>query len=300
MKTRLAARGPAPVASCSMSSRAPAEREQLPRAGPGRGRDPRRPPSAPSSGVAPVAVAAHIRGVAIVTDDGRVRTMVNQGFAAPLHTLVEEAVTDRLRAAGRYGAVLAPGHPSAAPFACASRCGRSRSSSPTPGTSRGSCSTGSIERENDRGDRPGVPGQPPTARPKGPERGGFVRGLEDALNAAIDVLLQELETPPGSAASRRSSSPRPSRARSPGPAGRGSRHGARPVLRPEQDRPHAGRRPGRGDPPPRPPPPRVRAPRRHRALRPARRRTRSGTTTCGRTRSGCAATFRATRSSPAR
>jgi ABC-type uncharacterized transport system auxiliary subunit len=142
--------------------------------------------------VAPVAVAAHIRGVAIVTDDGRVRTMVNQRFAAPLSSLVEDAVSDRLRATGRYGAVLSPGHATAAPFVLRLTLRAFEVVVTDGGYVARVVFDGLVERENDRrivrsfragADRPA----------NGPEGGGFVRGLEDALNGAIDVLLQELD-----------------------------------------------------------------------------------------------------------
>jgi ABC-type uncharacterized transport system auxiliary subunit len=181
-----------PLASCGLpSSRAPAETSAyVIRA---RGAD-----AIPSTTeramirVAPVDVAAHIRGLAIVTDDGRVRTMVNQGFAAPIHTLVEEAVTDRLRASGRYGVVLSPGHPSAAPLTLRLTLRAFEIAVIDSGYVARVVFDGLLEREGDRrilrafrasADRPA----------NGPENGGFIHGLEEALNAAIDVLLQELE-----------------------------------------------------------------------------------------------------------
>jgi uncharacterized lipoprotein YmbA len=115
MKTSTILLGALLIAACSTGSRAPVESElYLVRA---QGAD----VIASTTDravvrVAPVAVAPHIHGIAIVTDDSRVRTMVNQRFAAPLNALVEEAVSDRLRATGKYGAVLPPAHPSAAPF----------------------------------------------------------------------------------------------------------------------------------------------------------------------------------------
>jgi ABC-type uncharacterized transport system auxiliary subunit len=142
--------------------------------------------------VAPVGVAAHIRGVAIVTDDGRVRTMVNQRFAAPLNALVEDAVTDRLRASGRYGVVLPPAQATAAPFVLRLTLRAFEIVVTDGGYVARVAFDGLIERENDRrvvrsfraaADRSAT----------GPEGGGFVRGLEDALNGAIDVLMQELD-----------------------------------------------------------------------------------------------------------
>jgi ABC-type uncharacterized transport system auxiliary subunit len=179
------------IASCSTGSRSPAESElYLVRA---QGAD-----VIPSTTeralvrVAPVAVAPHIRGVAIVTDDGRVRTMVNQRFAAPLNALVEEAVSDRLRAAGKYGAVLSPSHPSTAPFVLRLTLRSFEIVVADYGYTARVVFDGLIERENDRAvvrafragaDRP----------TEGPAGGGFVRGLESALNGAIDALVTELD-----------------------------------------------------------------------------------------------------------
>jgi len=192
MKTRLSLLGALLLASCSMPSRAPVEREQyLVRA---TGAESLSSTSEPAMvRLAPVDVAAHIRGVAIVTEDGRVRTMVNQGFAAPINTLVAETVTDRLRASGRFGAVLAPGNPSAAPVTLRLTLRSFEIAVTDAGYSARVVFDGLIERDADRrivrsfraaADRPA----------QGPERGGFVRGLEEALNAAIDVIIQELET----------------------------------------------------------------------------------------------------------
>jgi ABC-type uncharacterized transport system auxiliary subunit len=180
------------AASCGMNTRAPAETEHyVVRA---RGADVM--PSTTERAVlrlAPVEVAAHVRGVAIVTDDGRVRTMVNQGFAAPIHTLVEEAVADRLRSSGRYGIVLPPGHPGSAPLTLRLTLRAFEIAVADSGYVARVVFDGLLEREQDRrilrsfraaADRPA----------EGPARGGFVHGLEEALNAAIDVLLQELET----------------------------------------------------------------------------------------------------------
>jgi ABC-type uncharacterized transport system auxiliary subunit len=180
------------LASCSMNTRPPVETEQyVVRA---RGADVM--PSTTERAVlrlAPVDVAAHVRGVAIVTDDGRVRTMVNQGFAAPIHTLVEEAVTDRLRASGRYGVVLPPGHPGSAPLTLRLTLRAFEIAVTDSGYAARVVFDGLLEREQDRrilrafraaADRPA----------EGPAKGGFVHGLEEALNGAIDVLLQELET----------------------------------------------------------------------------------------------------------
>jgi ABC-type uncharacterized transport system auxiliary subunit len=142
--------------------------------------------------VAPVDIAAHIRGIAIVTNDGRVRTMVNQGFAAPLHGLVEDAVTDRLRASGRYGVVLSPAHPSAAPFVLRLTLRAFEVVVMDTGYVARVVFDGLVEREADRkvvrAFRAGA-----ERATEGPAGGGFVRGLEDALNGAIDVILQELE-----------------------------------------------------------------------------------------------------------
>ena len=179
------------LGSCGMSSRSPAERETyVVRA---RGVD-ALPPTTDRTVIrlAPVAVAAHIRGVAVVTDDGRVRTMVNQGFAAPINTLVEDAVTDRLRASGRYGIVLPPGHPSSAPLTLRLTLRSFEIGVTDAGYQARVVFDALLERESDRrvvrafrasADRPAA----------GPERGGFVHGLEEALHAAIDSLLQELE-----------------------------------------------------------------------------------------------------------
>lgn len=178
--------------ACSTGSRAPAEPEHyLIRA---RGAD-AIPASTerPMIRVAPVEVAPHIRGIAVVTDDGRVRTMVNQGFAAPLNGLVENAVTDRLRASGRYGVVLSPAQSSAAPFVLRLTLRAFEISVTDSGYVAHVVFDGLIERESERrivrafragADRPA----------DGPTGGGFVRGLEEALNAAIDVILTELES----------------------------------------------------------------------------------------------------------
>jgi ABC-type uncharacterized transport system auxiliary subunit len=118
--------------------------------------------------------------------------MVNQSFAAPIPTLVAEAVTDRLRASGRFGAVLAPGNPSAAPLTLRLTLRAFEIVVTDFGYAARVVFDSLLERDAERrivrsfraaADRPA----------QGPERGGFVHGLEDALNAAIDVIIQELE-----------------------------------------------------------------------------------------------------------
>jgi ABC-type uncharacterized transport system auxiliary subunit len=180
------------IASCSMpKSRAAVEREQYVIRARGAEAMPTTTERA-TIRVAPVGIAAHIRGVAIVTDDGRVRTMVNQSFAAPIGTLVEEAVTDRLRASGRFGVVLPPGHPSSAPLTLRLSLRAFEITVTDVGYQARVVFDGLLEREPDRrvvrafrasADRPA----------QGPGQGGFVHGLEDALNGAIDGLIQELE-----------------------------------------------------------------------------------------------------------
>jgi ABC-type uncharacterized transport system auxiliary subunit len=176
--------------SCATQSRAPSESElYLLRA---RGAD-AIPPTTDRAllRVAPVGVAAHVRGIAIVTDDGRVRTLVNQRFAAPIPALVEDAVTDRLRASGRFGAVLPPGHPSDAPFVLRLVLRAFEIVVTDSGYVARVTFDGLIER-----DRAVIRSFRASADrvADGPDRGGFVRGLEDALNGAIDIILQELET----------------------------------------------------------------------------------------------------------
>jgi ABC-type uncharacterized transport system auxiliary subunit len=140
--------------------------------------------------IAPVEVAAHIRGIAIVTPDGRVRTMVQQGFAAPLATLVEDAVTDRLRASGRYGTVLSPRSVMAAPVSL--RLAVREFEILVTDTSYVARVTfdGVIERDGAvvRSFRAGA-----ERLASGADGPAFVRALEDAMNGAIDAVQQQLE-----------------------------------------------------------------------------------------------------------
>jgi ABC-type uncharacterized transport system auxiliary subunit len=181
----------AALGACSMPSRAPSEPElYLVRA---RGAEVIAPTAERAVlRVAPVAVAAHIRGVAIVTDDGRVRTMVNQGFAAPLHSLVEEAVTDRLRASNRFGIVLSPAQASSAPFTLRLTLRSFEIAVTDAGYVARVAFDGMVERDAER--RVIRTFRAAAERPaEGPARGGFVKALEDAMNGAIDGVLAELE-----------------------------------------------------------------------------------------------------------
>jgi ABC-type uncharacterized transport system auxiliary subunit len=189
------------VASCSMPSRAPVERQEFVL----RARDADAIRSSTERAVirvAPVELAPHVRGVAIVTEGGRVQTMVNQGFAAPINTMVGNAVVDRLRATGRYGVVVPPGHPSPAPVVLRLTLRAFEIAVTSVGYEARVVFDGVLERDTDRSIirtfRTGA------SRPaEGAANGGFVRALEDALNAAIDALLAELEaaglggSPPG-------------------------------------------------------------------------------------------------------
>lgn len=177
--------------ACSVSSRAPVERQEyVVRA---RDADAIQPTTArPVIRVAPVDVAPHIRGIAIVTESGRVQTMVNQGFAAPIHSMVENAVVDRLRATGRYGVVIAPGHPSPAPVALRLTLRAFEIVVTSSGYDARVVFDGILERDQDRSilrtfrataDRPAAQAAD----------GGFVKALEESLNAAIDAVLEELE-----------------------------------------------------------------------------------------------------------
>src|SRR5436853_1414652 len=179
------------VPACSVPSKAPASHEEyLLRA---RGSDAIKPSTERATiRVAPVDVAPHMHGIAVVTESGRVQTMVNQGFAAPIHSLVENAVVDRLRATGRYGVVLGPGHPSAAPVALRLTLRAFEIAVTSTGYEGHVVFDGLIERDSDRS----ILGtfRASADRPAGDaSHGGFVRSLEEALNDAIDVILHELE-----------------------------------------------------------------------------------------------------------
>ena len=66
---------------------------------------------APAIRLATVDVSPHLRGIAMILEDGEVRTFVNQRYAAPVSSLVETAVTDRLRATGLFSVVTGPTDP---------------------------------------------------------------------------------------------------------------------------------------------------------------------------------------------
>jgi ABC-type uncharacterized transport system auxiliary subunit len=177
------------LAACSTGSRAPAESELYLLRAQGADAIPATTERAMVR-VAPVDLAAHVRGIAIVTGDGRVRTMVNQRFAAPIPELVEDAVTDRLRASGRFGTVLPPRHAADAPFLLRLRVRAFEVVVADTGYLARVVFDGLIERDRKlvRSFRAAADRTAADA-----ERGGFVRGLEDALNGAIDVVIQELE-----------------------------------------------------------------------------------------------------------
>jgi uncharacterized lipoprotein YmbA len=96
------------VAACS--TRPPAETERFllrPEAPASRPA----PETAPRLRLATPELAAHLGGLCFVDAEGRASTLVHVRFAAPLEELVVDAALDRLRAAGRWSAVLPPAHP---------------------------------------------------------------------------------------------------------------------------------------------------------------------------------------------
>ncbi len=152
--------------------------------------------SRPASGgpvirVADIEVASHLRGVTITSAGGRVQTLVNTRFAAPIHEMVEDVIVDRLRSSGRFSTVLPSGDPGKADrtlrlqlrtFEVDVSGSQDLAIAGLDGTLTPEGERTLLATLHCRGDS--------AVRSREPE--DLVSALEAALNAAVDALLVEL------------------------------------------------------------------------------------------------------------
>ncbi|HYC79147.1 MAG TPA: ABC-type transport auxiliary lipoprotein family protein [Planctomycetota bacterium] len=147
-------------------------------------------PAAPVLRLAPVDLAAHLRGLSYVESNGRVTTLVNVRFAAPLAELIEDAVVDRLRASGRFSAVLPHGHPGRSERTLRLRVRRCEIDASGAAYEAVVALEGTLDDDASRLARPfRAEGR---ATPRGEGAAAHVRALEDALRVALDGLERAL------------------------------------------------------------------------------------------------------------
>ncbi len=153
------------------------------------------PANAPRLRLAAPEVASHIRGFGFVDADGRVSTFVSARPAAPIEEIVTDAAIDRLRAAGRWSAVLPPTHPGRATAVLRLRLRRFEIDASGGGYVAIAALEGTLDQDDAREVRGSfaVEGRSEPASAAAPD---VVRALETALGAALDRMIESVAATP--------------------------------------------------------------------------------------------------------
>ncbi len=153
------------------------------------------PEGAPRIRLAGPEIAAHIRGFGFVDADGRVSTYVAARPAAPIEETLSDAAIDRLRASGRWSAVLPPTHPGRAGAVLRLKLRRFEIDASGGGYVAIAALEGTLDKDDSRDvlHSFAVEGR---AEPASAAASDVVRALETALGTALDRMIEAVAAVP--------------------------------------------------------------------------------------------------------
>lgn len=142
-------------------------------------------PNAPVLRIATTETAPHLRGLVVTAKDGRVRTFVGHDFAAPIGTMVEDALRAGLVNSGRYRFVLSSTSAGRADIMVRLRVTRFEIAEVDSGWE--AIVALSLTVENDERKVTATPSISGTSRCEGETPAAFVAALERALGNALEL-----------------------------------------------------------------------------------------------------------------
>lgn len=143
------------------------------------------PPNAPVLRIASTETASHLRGLVVTAKDGRIRTFVGHEFAAPIGSMIEDALRASLVNSGRYRFVLSSTAVGRSDLSARLRVNRFEIAE-SEGGWEAVVSLG-LTIENDERKVLATPTISGTSRCDGESPGAFVAALERALGNALEL-----------------------------------------------------------------------------------------------------------------